>query len=99
VFAERAGCLPVWKKALEGWEMWHSQVVQQWKDEGRAEGELRTQRSNLLQILRLQFKVEIPPDLVTLIEQTTSMDVLNRWLNLSFEVSSLDDFRHRLETP
>jgi hypothetical protein len=103
VFAERAGCLPVWKQALEGWEMWQSQVVKRWKDEGRAEGRaegmLTNQRNNLLQALRHHLKVEIPPDLVALIEQTTDMEVLKRWFSISMEVSSMDDFRHHLEAP
>jgi hypothetical protein len=38
VFAERAGVMPAWKKALEGWQVWQSEFIRQWKKEGREEG-------------------------------------------------------------
>ena len=48
IFAELPGVQPQWKQALEGWNVKVSQQVLEWQAEGRAEAEVKTQRTNLL---------------------------------------------------
>ena len=67
VFAERAGCLPVWAVALEGWEMWKSTVIESWRSEGRKEVTQIRELKTLLWGLELdegiRFVAEIPMDM------------------------------------
>ena len=103
VFAERAGCLPAWERALEGFDMWQSQVIKEWKDEGRKEGRQEGQReamqAALLQVLRRRFKEEPPQALAQLIQQTTNLETLSRWTDHAWEVASLEEFRTRIQAP
>jgi hypothetical protein len=107
VFAERAGCLPAWKRALEGWNMWESQVIREWKtaarqeglQEGRQEGLLEANRTSLLKLLQRRFKAEIPSDLLQLIQQTNDLETLGRWFDAAVEISSADAFRNLIQAP
>ena len=101
MFAERAGCLGIWRKALEGWNMWQSQVIKEWKDAGRAEGHaeggaegtLRTLRRDVLKALRVRLQIEVPPDLAQAIERIADVEVLNRWFEAALNASTLEGFR------
>jgi hypothetical protein len=74
VFSERAGCLDVWAKALEGWEMWKSTVIQSWRDEGRVQG----QRDLLVEMVRLRYP-NLAPELLVRIEQSNDPEAIRRW--------------------
>jgi hypothetical protein len=63
LFAELADRAETWKLALEGWEMRPSQVVEEWRNEGRVEGQLPFGRKNLLALLRKKFGT-MPKELV-----------------------------------
>lgn len=63
VFAERTGCLQQWSEALEGWEMWKSQVIEGWRKEGRSEG-LKEGRSEGLKEGRSEGQKALLLDLV-----------------------------------
>src|SRR5439155_3243526 len=52
VFAEWAGCLPAWRQALEGFDMWESQVLKERENVGR----LAEKRDDLLKLLRTRFQ-------------------------------------------
>ena len=95
VFAERSGCLPAWKQTLEGFDMWQSQVIKEWKDEGRQE----EKRNGLLQVLRVRFKTEPPPELTQMIQATTDLATLSRWFDAALETASLEEFRSRMQAP
>ena len=101
VFAERAGWLPVWKEALETFDMWQSQVIKEWKDagrqEGRQEGRQQEKRNDLLKVLRSRFKGEVPADLTQTIQQTDDLGILSRWFDDALEVASLEEFRSRVQ--
>ena len=97
VFAERAGWLPVWKEALETFDMWQSQVIKEWKDAGRQEGRQQEKRNDLLKVLRSRFKGEVPADLTQAIQQTDDLGILSRWFDDALEVASLDEFRNRVQ--
>jgi hypothetical protein len=105
VFAEWAGCLKVWQEALEGWEMWQSQVVAGWKNEGRQaglqegrqaglqEGRLEEKRSDLLKVLRARFPGAVPAELEQAIQATADLDVLARWFDAALVEPSLEAFQ------
>ncbi len=95
VFADSVGRLPVWKQALEGFNVWESQVIREWKAAGRVE----QQRGALLRALRLRFPPEVPADLGRTIEQTTDLDVLTRWFDAALTVPTLDAFRSAIQPP
>jgi len=74
VFADSVGRLPVWKQALEGFDMWESQVIREWKTAGRVEGRLEEKRKDLRQVLRSRFQSELPADLAERIVVETNHD-------------------------
>jgi hypothetical protein len=69
--------------------MWESQIVREWKAEGRLEGE----RDSLLRLLRGRFPPEVPADLAQSIAQTTDLEELRRWFDVAMTTPSLDAFR------
>ncbi len=97
VFAESAGRLPVWKQALEGFDMWQSEVIREWKTAGRREGRLEEKHGDLLLVLRERFQTEVPTDLAQRIEQTTDLEVLSNWLTAALRAPSLDAFRSAIQ--
>jgi len=93
VFADGAGRLPIWKQTLEGFDMWQSEVIREWKTAGR----LDAQRNDLLLVLRERFQTEVPADLVQKIQQTLDLSVLTSWLSAALKVPSLDAFRSAMQ--
>ncbi len=66
-----------------------SQVVEEWREEGRVEA----QRAALLRALTLRFRSPVPADLVAAVEALTTMQELSRWFDASLTAASLDEFR------
>jgi hypothetical protein len=97
VFAESAGCLPIWKKYLEGFDMWKSQVIAEWRAEGREQGRLEEKQNDLLLVLKERHATDVPADLTQLIQQTTDLAVLSKWLIAAAKASSLDEFRTAIQ--
>jgi hypothetical protein len=95
VFAELANCQDVWRKALEGWDMKESQIVKEWEDKARREGEAKGKTEGkaeaLLQFLQKRFKT-VPDDLRTAI-LAAQEDRLTGWLDVAFTARSLRRFR------
>jgi len=89
VLADSAGCLPIWKQTLEGFNVWESQVIREWKTAGR----LEEKRNDLLRALRVRLAPEVPADLTHTVEQTTDLDVLTRWFDAALTAPTLDAFR------
>jgi hypothetical protein len=61
VFAELAGCKPVWDAFLEGWNVRESQVVQEWLAEGVAQGRKEGRLDTLRRALRLLLEAHLGP--------------------------------------
>jgi hypothetical protein len=99
VFAERAGCLPAWEKALEDPEVWQSQVIRGWRDQGRREGQVEVQRQSLLKVLQARFPGEVTAELTQTIDQAADLDVLSRWFDSALAVPSLQAFRAAIQVP
>jgi hypothetical protein len=81
---------------LEGWDVWQSQVIRGWKDEGRREG-LEAQRRSLLKALQARFPGELPADLAQRIAQAADLALLERWFDSALAVPSLEAFRAAIQ--
>lgn len=89
VFAEKAGCLDVWNKELEGWQVQRSQVMVEWE----AAASKWTTREHVLRVLRVRLRDEVPADLVQRVEAQESQQILTDWLDHAATVSSFDEMR------
>jgi hypothetical protein len=85
VFAELAGVLAEWERALEGWNVTESLVVLKWKAEAL--------RAALLRALRVRFRISIPPELEAAVMAQTNFDELSHWFDVALTADSLDTFR------
>jgi hypothetical protein len=84
VFAQLTGHERTWQKALEGFNVIESVIVNEWK--------AQTAVKALMGILEDKFP-PVPDEVKAKIEATTALDVLQRWVVLAAKVDSLDSFR------
>jgi len=89
VFAELADRRPVWKQALEGWNVQQSIQVLEWQ----AEGEKKGMAESILRVLRRRSSSEIPPDVEVAIRRTQDQALLDSWLDMAATATSIDEFR------
>jgi hypothetical protein len=92
VFAERTGCTDTWKKALEGFDVTESTIVNEWKAEAVRKSERRMKAEFLLRLVK-KLPEEAPEELNRAIRDCEDPSKLDAWLDAGFEASSLDDFR------
>ncbi len=90
VFAERAGRLAAWQRALEGFTMIESPLIAELLAGAEVKGRVET----LLRILRKRWG-ELPEELAGPIRTCTDDDQIHRWLDHAIEATSLADFRQR----
>jgi hypothetical protein len=88
VFAELVGRGAEWRRGLEGFEMTESQVVNEWISQGM----LKDRRQLLLEALEGRFPGAAPSDVVRLIQQQDSLDVLHDWFKAAIRVSTFEQF-------
>jgi hypothetical protein len=88
VFAELAGCLPQWEKAMDGFNVMRSVVVERWKAEGEAKGKIETIR----EVLEGRHG-PLPADLLAALTATTDLDKLRRWAAIAGSTDTLEKFR------
>jgi hypothetical protein len=100
VFAEPVGRRPLWKQALEKWNMIESQQVLEWMAEGEAKGELRGELRGKLQVSRtiLRELLEdrfgaLPEALTQRIEATTDPEQLLAAARQVSHLGQLDDLQ------
>jgi hypothetical protein len=106
-FAELAGCLAAWEKALEGWNMLESKVVNEWiaigEKRGEARGEARGKAQGradaLLSLLEFRFGSPLPEEIHRLIAEQTDPGILQQWFTLALPASDLDQWRASLQQP
>ncbi len=106
VFAELARCHAVWNEGLRGWNVQQSKQVLEWQAEalkrGRAEGELKGElkgrAESILHLLQRRTGVVILSDLAAKIQKAKDLVTLNRLLDIAGEVTSLDEFRRRINS-
>jgi hypothetical protein len=92
VFAELAGRRIEWKRELEGFEMTESQVVNEWIAEAEVKAILRTRRQDLLELLEVRFPGQAPTEVVQLIQQQDSQDLLNDWFKAALRALTWEQF-------
>jgi hypothetical protein len=92
VFAERAGRRVEWGRGLEGFVMTESEVVNEWISQGEARGKLAERRQNLLKLLAKRFPGTVPDDVVRLVNEQESLDVLGHWFDAAAEAYTFQQF-------
>jgi hypothetical protein len=88
VFAELVGRRAEWQRGLEGFEMTESQVVNEWISQGM----LKEGRQNLLEALEGRFPGAAPSDVVRLIQQQDSLELLHDWFKAAVRVTTFAQF-------
>jgi hypothetical protein len=63
--------------------------------EGRAEGRAEAQQANLLRLLQVRTKQEVPADLADKIRATADQTQLERWFDVAATIDTLDAFRQQ----
>jgi hypothetical protein len=92
VFAEATDCRLTWQRSLEGWNVKEPQIVLDWINEGRVEGEIKGKAEALLRVLGRRFP-PVPQDLESKVRLATDSGQLDRWLDAAVTAVSLDEFR------
>jgi hypothetical protein len=92
IFAELSGCVPAWERGLEDFEMTESQVVNNWISKGSAQGKLEERRQMLLECLQERFPGATSTEVVQLIQQQDSMDLLRDWSRAAYCASTYEEF-------
>jgi hypothetical protein len=92
VFAELVGRRVEWDRGSEGFEMTESQVVNEWISQGEARGKLAAQRQSLPELLEGRFPGAVPKDVVQLIQQQESVELLYDWFKAAVRAYSFDQF-------
>ena len=92
VFAELVGRRIVWKRALEGFDVTESQVVNEWIAQGETRGVVNTRRQDVLELLAERFPGAVPGDVVRLIEQQDSPELLHDWFRAAMRASTFEAF-------
>ena len=92
VFAELAGRVPEWQRGLEGFEMTESKIVNEWIRQGEVKGLLAQGRQKLLRLVERKFTGLVPDNVVSLINQQDSLDVLDLWFDEAISAQSIEDF-------
>jgi hypothetical protein len=97
LFAEKADRAPVWKQALEGWDMVQSKLVAGWREEGRQEGRAEARREDLLKLLRRKFPDQSLGELTQLLQQQKDPRILDGWVDIALDAASADAFRAAIQ--
>ncbi len=92
VFAELVGRRVEWNRGLEGFEMTESQVVNDWISQGEARGKLTERREKLLKLLSKRFPAAVPDDVVRLVNEQESLDILDQWFDAAAEAYTFQQF-------
>ena len=72
--------------------MTESQVVNEWIRQGEAKGKLETQRQNLLKLLNKRFPGLVPDEVVRLVNEQESLDLLGDWFDAAAGAYTFQQF-------
>jgi hypothetical protein len=84
IFASAAGRKDIWKKALEGWNVIESSVVNEWKAEEAV--------VSVITILEAKFG-QILPEVEAAIRRCSDLAKLRAWTKYAATAATLDEFR------
>jgi len=90
VFSDVTKCRPIWTRELEGWNVKRSEQVMEWQAEAKAD--------DVIKILRLRFRTELPMEVEQRVRASTDLEQLDRWLQAAVQARTLNKFRQALET-
>jgi hypothetical protein len=93
VFAELTPTLVNWQRALEGWNMRESQLVNSVRREARQEGVVEGRRSALLEVVQARLADPVPEAIRLAVEGTNDLETLARWLLVASRAQTLAEFR------
>ncbi len=69
-----------------------SSVVNEWISRGEARGKLVNQRQNLLKLLTKRFPADVPDNVVQLINEQESLDILDHWFDAAADAYTFQQF-------
>ncbi len=92
VFAELAKRAPVWQAGLRGWNVQTSRIVEEWREEGRVEGQLAMARETLRAQLAERFG-RVPKAWERRIQAATDLDRLKEALRRVVHIQTLDELQ------
>jgi hypothetical protein len=95
VFAELAGCRPVWQQALEGWNVERSQIIGEW----RQQGQVMTLRKNIERALQIRFPTESLATVAERLAAETDLATLDQWFDLALRTPTLQEFQRQIIPP
>ena len=90
-------CQPEWADALKGWNMRESQQVLEWQAEARKEGKAEGKTELVLRLLRRRTGTTVPKDLTSKVRGMMDLATLNEWFDIADEVTSIAEFRKRIQ--
>ena len=93
LFAELARTASVWEKALRGWSMTESPLVNKWQEEARKQARIETRMEDVRRAIYLRFGTPVPADLEEQLAAINNKAELDRWFDASLTAFSLDTFR------
>jgi hypothetical protein len=100
VFAGAAKRKDIWKKALEGWNVIESEVVNEWIAEGEARGKVkgkaegRVEEAVALAIAVCEAKFgTLPAEVEAKIRGTSDLTTLHTWVTQAAKAATIDEFR------
>jgi hypothetical protein len=92
LFAELAGCRPVWQEELEGWTVTESPLLNSWLQQAADRKALEQGREWLLDCLRTRFPADLTPEVIATINQQPSVALLHDWYKAALTASTSAEF-------
>jgi hypothetical protein len=72
--------------------MTESQVVNEWMNQGEARGRLEQARKDILTALNARFPGATPPEIVKLIDEQDSLELLEDWFEAAILAFTFEQF-------
>jgi len=96
LFAELAGRAVIWERGLEGFIMTESTLVKKWIAQGEARGSLQTLQNVVIDLLEANLAEPPPAEIVQLVKEQESMDLLRIWTLAASKARTLEEFTRTL---
>ena len=82
----------MWEKTLEGWAMWKSKVIEEWRQDGRQ----AERREVILHTLAVRFPGQVSEELMRRVAAEAEKKKLDEWFDLALTAASFDDVRAKV---
>jgi hypothetical protein len=91
IFAELAGCRPVWQDELEDWAVTESPLLNSWVQQAADRSRLEQGREWLLDYLRARFPAELTSEVVETINAQPSVSLLDAWFKSAVRAKTYEE--------